>query len=113
MASIGLLGLSLFLAEQRKLEIGIRKVFGASIVKIIEIFVIEYFWLVAIANVIAWPIAWYALDKYLQSFEYRTKIKIWIFILSAALSILIVVITICFSTFKAAKTLPVKTLKYE
>ncbi len=113
LASIGLLGLSLFLAEQRKQEIGIRKVFGASVATVIKFIAIEYIGLIAIANLIAFPVAWYTLYKYLQNFEYRTKIEIWLFVLSAALSILIVLITISFSTFKAAKTLPAKTLKYE
>lgn len=113
LASIGLLGLSMFLSEQGYKEIGIRKVFGASVAIIFKKIGLEYFRLIAIANLLAFPIAWYTLTKYMQSFEYKTKIGIKLFVISAALSFLIVFITILFSTIKSARTLPSKSLRYE
>lgn len=112
-ASIGLFGLSLFIGEQRVKEIGIRKVFGSSVIRIIKLILKEYILMVLIANLIAWPVAYYLMNKWLQNFAYHTKIDIWLFIGAAALSMFIVLTTMSFQTIKAAQTNPVKTLRYE
>jgi putative ABC transport system permease protein len=112
-ASIGLFGLSLFIGEQRVKEIGIRKVFGSSVIRIIKLILKEYILMVLIANLIAWPVAFYMMNKWLQNFVFHTKIEIWLFIGAAALSIVIVSLTMSFQTIKAAQTDPVNTLRYE
>jgi putative ABC transport system permease protein len=112
-ASIGLFGLSLFIGEQRVKEIGIRKVFGSSVSRIIKLILKEYILMVLIANLIAWPVAYYIMNKWLQNFAFHTKIEIWLFIGATALSILIVLTTMSFQTLKAARTNPVKILRYE
>jgi putative ABC transport system permease protein len=112
-SSIGLLGLALFIGEQRVKEIGIRKVFSSSVSLIVKLILKEYIWMVLIANVVAWPVAYYLMNKWLQNFVYHTKINFWLYILAAVLSIFIVLITISFQTIKAAQTNPAETLKYE
>jgi putative ABC transport system permease protein len=73
----------------------------------------EFFFLVLISNIVAWPIAWYLMDKWLQNFAYRTPFGIWIFILTGILSLIIVILTMSLQTLKAASTNPVEVLKYE
>jgi putative ABC transport system permease protein len=112
-ASIGLLGLALFIGEQRVKEIGIRKVFGSSVSRIVILILKEYILMVLIANIIAWPVAYYLMNKWLQNFTYHIKINFWLYIGAAALSIFIVLMTMSFQTIKAAQTNPAETLKYE
>ena len=113
LACLGLFGLSSFTAQQRIREIGIRKVFGASVSKILSLLSMNFARLVLYANLIAWPIGYYVMEKWLTNFAYRTDINFRIFILSSLLSILISVITISYKSIHASLANPIDTLKYE
>jgi putative ABC transport system permease protein len=112
-ASLGLFGLSLFMAEQRTKEIGIRKVLGASAGRILVLLSKEYALLVLVANVIAWPAAYLLMQKWLQNFAYRVAVQSWIFVFSAAAAFFIALATISFQVIKAATADPVGSLRYE
>jgi putative ABC transport system permease protein len=112
-ASLGLFGLSLYMAEQRTKEIGIRKVLGSSVGRIFVLLSKEYAFLVLIANVIAWPAAYLLMQKWLQNFAYRVAIQSWVFVFSAAAAFFIALATISFQVIKAAMADPVKSLRYE
>ncbi len=108
---LGLLGLSMFMAELRTKEIGVRKVLGASVGSIVGLLSQDFLKLVIIAIVLASPIAWYAMDTWLQDFAYHTEIKWWVFVLAAVVSIGIALLTVSFQSIKAALMNPVKALK--
>jgi putative ABC transport system permease protein len=110
-ACLGLLGLASFVTEQRKKEIGIRKVQGASIKSIVQLVSNEFLILVIVSNVIAWPIAYFFMKKWLVSFAYRIDISIWTFIYSGVLALLIALLTVGFQAVKAAVANPVKSLE--
>jgi putative ABC transport system permease protein len=110
-ACLGLFALSAFMAEQKTKEIGIRKVLGATITNITAMLSKDFLKLVLIAIIIASPIAWWAMSKWLQDFVYRIDIKWWVFVLSAIIAILIALVTISFQSIKAAIANPVKSLK--
>lgn len=110
---LGLFGLTLLSVNSRTKEVGIRKVLGASVNNIVILISKDFLKLVLISNVIAWPIAWYAANKWLQSFAYKINISFWIFLLSSTLALLIVLVTISFHAIKAATANPVKSLRYE
>lgn len=110
---LGLFGLATFSAEQRIKEIGVRKVLGASVAGIVTLLSKDFLKLVAIAIVIASPLAWYVMNKWLQDFAYRTSISWWVFLLAGILAALIAFITISFQAVKAANTNPVKSLRTE
>ena len=110
---LGLFGLAAFTAEQRTKEIGIRKVLGASIPNIVTLISKEFVKLIFIANVIAWPVAYFVMNRWLQNFAYRTRIGIFVFILSAALALIITLITIGHQSVKAATSNPLDSLRYE
>lgn len=112
-ACLGLYALATFTAEQKAKQIGIHKVLGASVTSIVLNLIKEFTKWVLIANIIAWPIAWYFADVWLDNFAYRTKISIWIFVVSAAIAFLIAIVTVGFQAFKAASSDPVKAIKYE
>jgi len=112
-ACLGLFGLATFTAEQRTKEIGIRKVLGASLPNIVGLLSKDFLKLVLLANVIAWPLAWYGMHQWLQDFEYRTNISWWVFALAGASALLIALITISFQAIKAAIANPVKSLRSE
>lgn len=112
-ACLGLFGLVSFLAEQRTKEIGIRKVFGASTSKVVLLLSKEFVRGVFLANVIAWPVAYYAANLWLQGFAYRITVKLNIFVLSAGLAIVIVLLTVSFHALRAALANPVDSLRYE
>ena len=112
-ACLGLFGLVFFSTEQRIKEIGIRKVLGASVGQIVYLLTKELMALVLIANIIAWPTAYYIMNKWLQNFAYRTKISMWAFILSAAAAFAIALLTVSAHAIKSATANPVKSLKYE
>ncbi len=112
-ACLGLLGLATFTAEQRTKEIGIRKVLGASITNIVSLLSIDFIKLVFIAFVIATPVAWYMMNKWLQDFAYKTNISGWIFLLAAVLAITITIITVSFRAIRAAVVNPVDSLRAE
>jgi len=112
-ACLGLFGLASFMAEQRTKEIGIRKALGASVGNIILLLSREFTKLVLAATIIAWPIAYFTMNQWLQNFAYRIGIGWWVFVFSAGLTIIIAFLTVSYQSIKAATANPVKALKYE
>ncbi|WP_412467999.1 FtsX-like permease family protein [Pedobacter sp. KLB.chiD] len=110
---LGLLGLALFMAEQRKKEISIRKVLGASTGNILVLLNKDFIKLVAIANMIAFPLAYIIINKWLSAFDYRVAISFIPFLLAIVISILIAVLTVSLQSVKVAKSNPIDALKYE
>ncbi|MDB5024721.1 MAG: yknZ 7 [Mucilaginibacter sp.] len=110
---LGLFGLASYSAERRIKEIGVRKVLGASVQNIVLLLSGHFIKLVIIANLIAWPLAWFAMQKWLQDFAYRIEVNWLVFALVALLSVLIALITISFQSVKAAIANPVKSLRSE
>ncbi|WP_425290965.1 ABC transporter permease [Spirosoma linguale] len=110
---LGLFGLTAFTAEQRTKEIGIRKVLGASVASIVALLSKDFLKLVLIALVIASPIAWYAMNRWLQSFAYKTSFEWWMPALAGLVAICIALLTISFQSIKAAIANPVKSLRNE
>ena len=110
---LGLLGLVLFMAEQRKKEISIRKVLGASTANILTLLNKDFIKLVAIANLIAFPLAYIIVNKWLSAFEYRISISALPFIVAIALSVIIAILTVSVQSIKVAKANPIDALKYE
>ncbi len=110
---LGLLGLASYSTVQRTKEIGVRKVLGASVSSIVGLLSMDFIKLVFIAFLIASPIGWYAMHKWLDDFAYRTNITWWVFVLAGISSLLIVFITISFQAVKAAIENPVKNLRTE
>jgi len=110
---LGIFGLASFMAEQKTKEIGIRKVMGASVPAIVRMFSAEFTKLVIIGNILAWPLAYFAMNKWLENFAYHTKLTWWMFALGAVLSIAVVVITISYQSYKAATKNPADSLRYE
>lgn len=112
-ACLGLLGLSAYMAEQRTQEIGIRKVLGAPITSILGLLSTEFLKLVGIAFLLAVPIAWYFIHNWLQNFAYRIEVGPMVFILTAAATAFIVLITISWQTLRAALLKPVESIRTE
>ncbi len=112
-ACLGLFGLASFLAEQRTKEIGIRKILGASTSNVVHLLSKELIGAVLLANVLAWPVAYYAANLWLQGFAYRTAVELDIFVFSATLAILIALFTVSFHTLRTALANPVDSLRYE
>lgn len=112
-ASFGLLGLSSFLAAARTKEIGIRKVFGASIPGIVLMLSKEFTKWVVFSNIVSWPIAYFVMNSWLQNFAYRIDVGFWSFIFAASLSLAIAFVTVCYQSYKAAIANPVDSLRYE
>jgi ABC-type antimicrobial peptide transport system permease subunit len=110
---LGLFGLATYTAQVRIKEIGIRKVLGASVANIIQLLSKDFLKLVVFAIIIATPVAWWAVNKWLQGFAYRINISWWVFAVAGLLSVLIAWITISFQAFKAAIANPVKSLRTE
>ena len=110
---LGLFGLASYSAEIRVKEIGIRKVLGASVQNVVSLLSRDFIKLVLIANLIAWPLAWLALNKWLQDFAYRININWWIFIAAGISAVLIALLTVSFQAIKAAIANPIKSLRSE
>jgi len=108
-----LFGLAAFSAEQRIKEIGIRKVLGASIPDLIGLLSKEFLKLVFVALLVASPIAWWVMNKWLQDFAYRTSMSWWVFALTGVAALLIALVTVSFQALKAAVANPVKNLRTE
>ena len=112
-ACLGLFGLVAYAAEQRTREIGIRKVLGARISTIVSMLSRDFIRLVVLSILIASPLAWLAMHKWLQGFAYRIDISLWIFIMAGLIALLIAVVTVSIQTIRAAMANPVKSLKTE
>lgn len=112
-ASLGLLGLATFAAQQRVKEIGIRKVLGASVTNVVQLLSKDFLRLIVIAFAIALPISWFAVNSWLENFAYRIDVQWWVFPLAGIIAILIALFTISFQSIKAARANPVKNLRSE
>ncbi len=112
-ACLGLFGLAAFAAEQRTKEIGIRKVLGASATGVVALLSKDFVKLVLIGNLIAWPVAYFAMNKWLQAFAYRIDIGWSVFALAGGLALLVALLTVSTQAIKAALANPVKALRYE
>ncbi len=110
---LGLFGLAMFTAQQRTKEIGVRKVLGASVVSVVALLSKDFLKLVVVAIVIASPIAWYAMNRWLQDFAYKIDLSWWVFALAGFLAIGIALLTVSFQSIKAALMNPVKSLRSE
>ncbi|MDP4216533.1 MAG: ABC transporter permease, partial [Bacteroidota bacterium] len=110
---LGLFGLAAFSAEQRNKEIGIRKVLGASVPGLVRLLSKDFLQLVFIAMLIAIPIAWWSMNKWLEAFAYRVPISWWMFGLAGILAILIALLTVSFQAIRAAVANPVRSLRSE
>jgi putative ABC transport system permease protein len=110
-ACLGLFGLVAFTVAQRTKEMGVRKVLGANVLGIVRLLSKDFMWLIGIASVIAFPVAWYVVDKWLQNFAYKTSVSWWIFVLAAFITFGIALITVNIKAIKAAVANPVKSLK--
>lgn len=110
---LGLLGLASFTAEQRTKEIGIRKVLGSTVAGVVFLLSKEFIKWVLLANLIAWPAAYFAVHNWLQNFAFRTNIGWEIFLLSGSMALVISLFTVCYQSIKAAVANPVDSLRYE
>jgi putative ABC transport system permease protein len=112
-ACLGLFGLAAYTAETRTKEVGVRKVLGASLAGIVGLLSKDFVKLVLIANLIAWPIAYFAMNIWLQDFAYRIEIGWWLFAAAAGAALLIALLTVSAQAIKAALANPVESLRYE
>jgi len=112
-ACLGLFGLSVYAAEQRIKEVGIRKTLGASVSGIVKLLAGDFFKLVLVANLVAWPVAYLVMSRWLENFVYHTTISLWLFALGGGLTLFISMATVGFQAVKAARADPVKSLRYE
>jgi putative ABC transport system permease protein len=110
---LGLIGLSSFMTVCRTKEIGIRKINGARASEIFSLLSGEYLLWVMISFIIAFPVAWYAMNKWLRNFAYRIDIHLWIFVLAGLLALIIALLTVSFQSYRAASKNPVEALRYE
>jgi putative ABC transport system permease protein len=112
-ACLGLLGLATYSAVQRTKEIGVRKVLGAEVSSIVKLLSIDFIKLVLIAIVVATPVSWYVMDKWLHVYAYQIDISWWIFALAGGIALSIALATVSFNAIKAARANPVKSLRTE
>jgi putative ABC transport system permease protein len=110
---LGLFGLASFSAEKRTKEIGIRKILGASVRDVVVLLSRHFIGLVLIANVIAWPLAWVALHRWIQDYAYRVAISWWVFALAGVAALLIALATVSYHAINAALSNPVDALRAE
>jgi putative ABC transport system permease protein len=110
---LGIFGLASFTAEKKTKEIGIRKVLGASVPSIVGLLSKEFSRWILLANLIAWPIGWYAMHKWLENFAYRAGLNLMLFVFAGVLSFVIAALPVCYQAIKAAIADPVDSLRYE
>jgi putative ABC transport system permease protein len=110
---LGLFGLTSFMAEQRTKEIGVRKTLGASVSSVVQLLSKDIVKLVAVGNLIAWPIAYYLMDQWLADFAYRTTLGVGPFLMGGGVAFLVSAMTVGYQTVKAARQDPVTALRYE
>jgi putative ABC transport system permease protein len=113
LACLGLFGLATLAASSRTKEIGIRKVLGASVTRVVTLLSREFAVLVLLANLIAWPFAYFTMNKVLQNYAYRIDLGWWVFALAGGLALLIALLTVSSQAIKAALANPVEALRYE
>jgi putative ABC transport system permease protein len=110
---LGIFGLIAYVAERRTKEIGIRKTLGASVAGVVVLLTKDFTkWIIG-ANIVAWPIAWFVMNKWLKNFAYRIEMSWWMFALAGALALVIAVITVSWQAIRAAGASPIKALRYE
>jgi putative ABC transport system permease protein len=112
-ACLGLFGLMSFMAEQLTKEIGVRKALGATVLSIVVLLTKDFNKWVLVANIIAWPIAYLAMNRWLQNFAYRINIGLGTFVLAALLALAIALLTVVYQAVRAARANPVDALRYE
>ena len=112
-ASLGLLGLAAFTAQAKTKEIGVRKAMGASVVSLVRLLCKEFVILVALANVIAWPVGYWGANRWLENFAYRFDLDITVFLLSGGLALALALLTVSFQAVKSARANPVEALRCE
>jgi len=110
---IGLFGLISFVATQRTREIAIRKVLGASNIELIKMLNSSFLWMVLIANMVAWPVAYIFINQWLSAFKYRIDLSLWPFIIATLISMTITLVTVSLRSYRAAKANTIDALKYE
>jgi putative ABC transport system permease protein len=110
---LGISGLASFAAELRSKEISIRKVLGASVSGMVGLLSMEFFRLIALANIIAWPVSFFVMSRWLSIFPYRESMGLWMFILSALLTLALAVLTVSYQSIRAAIANPIDSLRYE
>ncbi|HTI92470.1 MAG TPA: ABC transporter permease [Puia sp.] len=110
---LGLFGLATFATQRRRKEIGVRKVFGAGEAGIVALLTKEFLRLVAIALLIAFPVAWYLMNQWLQGFVYKVNISVWVFVMAGVAALLVAFVTVSYQTIKAALANPVRSLRSE
>ena len=110
---LGLFGLASYSAERRIKEIGVRKVLGASMTSIVTLLSKHFIKLVIIANAIAWPLAWFTVNRWMQDYAYRLEMSWWVFVLSGVAALAIALVTVSFLAMKAAAANPVESLRSE
>lgn len=113
LSCLGVFGLTVFSTERRTKEIGIRKVLGASVAGILQLISKEILVLVLIANIAAWPLAYFAMSRWLADFAYHIAIGWWMFALAGGLALSIALLTVSVQAIRAATTNPVDALRYE
>ena len=112
-ACVGLFGLSSYTAEQRTKEIGIRKAMGASVLQIVTMLVMEFVRCIVIANIFAWPIAYFVTNDWIEDYAYRISLSPWPFLFAAVLTLAIGLLTVIYQAVKAAVANPAQALRYE
>ena len=110
---LGLFGLASFMAQQKSKEIGIRKVHGASVGNIVTLLTRQFTYWVLLANLIAWPLAFYFLDNWLATFYYRIDMPYWVFFASGLLALILAILTVGYRAFRSATSNPLESIKYE
>jgi putative ABC transport system permease protein len=112
-ACLGLFGLASFTSEQRTKEIGIRKVLGAKVSNITVLLCREFFLLVFVSNIIAWPVAYFLMKSWLQSYAYRASLSVFIFMAAMGIALMVAFLSVSFQAIRAATANPVDSLRYE
>jgi ABC-type antimicrobial peptide transport system permease subunit len=110
---LGLFGLATFSTQRRTKEIGVRKVLGAGEAGIVALLAKEFLQLVAISLLIAFPVAWYAMNQWLQGFVYKVNISGWVFVMAGLTALLVAFVTVSYQTIRAAMANPVRSLRSE
>ena len=110
---LGLFALAQFSSQQRTKEIGIRKVVGATVPSIISLLIKEFAKWVLVANIFAWPIAWFVINKWLQNFAYHINLTIWSFLLAGVLVFMVSIFTVGYQTIRAATAKSIDSMRYE